>query len=66
MREAEIKGAREERDEDGWMGEEVREQTEDGLREDVEKAARKKRGRMEGRETDWLEEKKGEQTAREI
>lgn len=43
----------------GWMKEEVQEQTEHGLAGDVEITARKKRGRMEGRETDWTEEKKG-------
>lgn len=36
-----------------------REQTENGLREDVAIAARKKRGWMEGRGTDWTEKKRG-------
>lgn len=36
-----------------------REQTENGLGEDAEIAARKKRGRMEGRGTDWTEKKRG-------
>lgn len=51
----------------GWMKGEVQEQ--DGARtrrEDVEITARKKRGRMEGREADWTEKKKREQNAWEI
>lgn len=44
----------------GWMKEEVQEQTEHGLAGDVEITARKRRGRMEGGQTDWVdEEKKG-------
>lgn len=57
-----MKGAGEARDKDGWMEEGVREQTENRLREDVEIAARKREGRMEGRETDWVERKKGRRT----
>lgn len=46
----------------GWMKEEVQEQTEHGLAGDVEITARKRRGRMEGGQTDWVdEEKKGEE-----
>jgi len=65
-----MKGAREERDEDGWMDgwmeEEVQEQTEHGLTEDVDKAARKKewmRRWREERQIGWRRKRGTESTS---
>lgn len=60
-----MKGASEEKDEDGWKREGGQKQTEDGLKEDVELAASRK-GRMEGSDTDWLEKKRGTECLRDI